>query len=50
LASVVGARLLLTTAIFDLMRGNQWSNEEFQKHALTADRQGRQIAAKEIEG
>lgn len=50
LASVVSARLLLMTAIYDLMRGNRWSNDDFARHAVTAERQGREIAAKEIGG
>jgi|SRR5579883_1109746 len=50
LGSVVAARLLLMTAIYDLMRGNRWSNDDFARHAVTAERQGREIAAKEIGG
>lgn len=50
LGSIVAARLLLMTAIYDLMRGNRWSNDDFARHAVTAERQGRQIAEKEIGG
>jgi hypothetical protein len=50
LGSVIASRILLMTAIYDMMRGNRWTNEDFARHALTAERQARQMAETEIGG
>lgn len=50
LSGSIASRLLLMTAIYDLMRGQKWTHEDFARHAITSERQGNEIAAAEIGG